>query len=178
MLGLISCAKPKNTKEVEELLSGQWQYDPIAWNGDTISYTIEDRFDSASTVRKFVLKTDSGNYEYTYQNTHLGDSLINVEPYREKWIAEYIFDNESSGMLYHFIVDDLQIGSMHPRLFGEASSFKVITDGNARKIEAIFDANTDNMLVTVESILKLTYDTLILSNQEDSRVYIRVESPY
>ncbi|MGD1894732.1 MAG: hypothetical protein ACFB15_29585 [Cyclobacteriaceae bacterium] len=176
LIVFISCSN-SDSQEIERLLSGQWQYEPIAWKGDTITEMVDTNFDPFIEIRRIVLKTDSGNYQYNYQITYPNDSLISIEPYREKWIAEYIFEDESSGMLYHYTVDEAQVGGMHPRLFGETSEFKINNEGSTPKIEIVFEVNSDKLIVE-ETIVKLTSDTLITSNKSDSTIYTRVDNLY
>nr|WKN33998.1 hypothetical protein K4G66_16580 [Tunicatimonas sp. TK19036] len=169
--GLISCTDPTSNRKIENLLAGQWQYEPVAWNGDTISYEISDDFDSTvSTTEKITLQTDSGNYQHIYQN----DSLISIKPYKDRWIAEYVFDDESSGTLYHYIID-APIDREHPRLFGQKSRFRINIEDSISEIEVIYEA--DSAFVSEERIIKITFDTLILEHDTIQTIYKRINEP-
>lgn len=81
-------------------IEGTWSYEPVAWNGDTITSGLIDDFDGELT-QYAIRKLDSGIFLEVYVN----DELRLSEECNYVWLTEFRFDSDTTGYLADYVLD-------------------------------------------------------------------------
>ncbi len=163
-LVFISCSK-RSGQQFKEQLTGQWEYEAIAYKWDTIMDAVSVDFGHPKIEKQtIILKTDSGNYKHEYENGKLTD--VSLYPY--KWIAEFEFLKAESGIVCYYEIDPNveYVKRNHPRNFGNNFVFSVDFI-DILPIIKFWDGQDSSHFMTTY-VAKLTADKMVLRDTSDS----------